>query len=96
MGRQRYRLAAPSSESVKVELVHLIGKFPADYRGPIGAVRVHNDQLITPACHRLEASPHIGLVIVGDDVDRELSRMLKKSASLSCSFGLFGLSGLFG
>ncbi len=24
------------------------------------------------------------------------SRMLKKSASLSCSFGLFGLSGLFG
>ena len=23
-------------------------------------------------------------------------RMLKKSASLSCSFGLFGLSGLFG
>jgi hypothetical protein len=25
-----------------------------------------------------------------------LSRMLKKSASLSCSFGLFGLSGLFG
>jgi hypothetical protein len=25
-----------------------------------------------------------------------LNRMLKKSASLSCSFGLFGLSGLFG
>ena len=25
-----------------------------------------------------------------------LSRMLKKSASPSCSFGLFGLSGLFG
>jgi len=24
------------------------------------------------------------------------SKMLKKSASLSCSFGLFGLSGLFG
>jgi hypothetical protein len=24
------------------------------------------------------------------------SRMLKQSASLSCSFGLFGLSGLFG
>ncbi len=24
------------------------------------------------------------------------SKMLKKSASLACSFGLFGLSGLFG
>ena len=27
--------------------------------------------------------------------DHSSSRMLKKSASLSCSFGLFGLSGLF-
>jgi hypothetical protein len=27
---------------------------------------------------------------------RSNGRMLKKSASLSCSFGLFGLSGLFG
>src|SRR5437016_1936460 len=49
MGRECDSFVAQSSESVKIELMDLIGKLPADCRSPIGAVRVHDDQLITPA-----------------------------------------------
>src|ERR1041384_8559767 len=57
MGRECDCLVAQSPESVEVELMYPIGKLPADCRSPIGAVRVHDHQLITPACHRLEACP---------------------------------------
>ena len=70
MGRQCDCLIAQITESFKVNLIDLIRKLTTDCSRLIGAVGINNDQLISPACHRLKAGPHIGLVVVRDDVDR--------------------------
>jgi len=62
-------LVPQAPESMKVMLIDLVGKFPADALGGVGTVGIHHDDFIRPS-NGLQTSPHIGLVIVGDDHGR--------------------------
>src|SRR6267143_4565316 len=71
MSRECDCLIAQIPESFEVNLIDLIRKLTTDCSRLIVTVGIHDDQLIAPACHRLKAGPHIGLVVVRDDIDRQ-------------------------
>jgi hypothetical protein len=64
------RIAQPS-KAIEFVLEYLVGKFTADLFSGIRAVGVHHDDFIRPT-DAFQAGPHVGLVVVSDDIGGDL------------------------
>src|SRR6476659_7927621 len=65
---------------MKLVLEHLLSKFAANLFRRIGAVRIDHDQFIRPR-DGFQTRPHVGLIVIGDHIDRELGTTLHVNGS---------------